>query len=502
MSWRRRAVAWVLAAVTLAGCTAPLSAGPGASGSPPSVGPAPTPGDADPPPALASFYAQPLAWTPCGRLECATASVPLDYADPAGRTLTLPLTRVRATASPRLGSLFVNPGGPGARGTLFVAAFDRRGLEAYDIVGWDPRGVAEGARVACLDAAAADRLDEVDFSPDDPGELGDLEEATRAFGSACATRTEAGLLAHVSTRETARDLDILRAAAGDDRLMFYGASYGTLIGAHYVDLFPGRAGRIVLDAPVDVTGVEEVAQAAGFEAAFRAFAAWCGGRPDCPLGSSGDAVAAALLGWLDGLDAAPSAVGARRLTQSQAALGMAKFLYSGEDGWPRLLAAVTAARAGDAARLLAAADAMNGRNGDGTRDPLQAAGAAIRCADRPAPPREEALARWERERSASPFGSLLGPDVGCLDWPVTPAAGATPTGAGAPPVLVVAATGDPATPYAWAEATVAALASEALVRVEARDHVSHGGDACATAAVRDYLLVGRLPASGAVCPAG
>nr|NLI50432.1 alpha/beta hydrolase [Propionibacterium sp.] len=484
MSGRRLAAALVLGAVTLAGCT-----GPGASPGP----------SADSPSAPGSFYAQRLTWTPCGRLECATASVPLDHADPTGRTLTLPLARRKATAAPRRGTLFVNPGGPGVSGTWFAAAFDRRDLEAYDIVGWDPRGVAAGARVTCLDAAAADRFDEVDFSPDDAGELGALRAATASFAAACAAHTDPALLAHLSTRETARDLDILRAAVGDDRLTFYGASYGTLIGAHYADLFPDRVGRMVLDAPVDVTGAEEVSQAAGFEASFRAFAAWCGGRPDCPLGDDGDAVAATLLGWLDGLDAAPPAVGARRLTQSLAALGMARHLYAGEEGWPRLLAAVTAARAGDPRRLLAAADAMNGRNGDGTRDPLQASGAAIRCADRAARPWAEALARWEAERVAFPFGSLLGPDLGCLDWPVVAPAWTTPRGAGAPPLLLVAATGDPATPYPWAEATARALGSAVLLPVESGAHVRYGGDPCATAAVRDYLLAGRLPAAASRC---
>lgn len=478
----RRLLPLAALAILLAGCVPAPPGGPDASASP----------------APASFVARPIAWGPCGSYECGTVTVPVDHADPSGRTLTLPVTRVRATASPRLGTLFVNPGGPGVRGTLFAPAFDRTGLEAYDIVGWDPRGVAESARVTCLDAAGADRLDGVDVSPDDPAEVAVLQQELLAFARACRTQTDAALLAHVSTRETARDLDVLRAAVGDDRLTFYGASYGTLIGAHYADLFPERVGRIVLDAPMDVTGVEEVSQAAGFEAAFRSFTRWCAGRADCPFGASSDAVGAALLGWLAGLDAAPLAVGDRSLTQTQAAVGMARYLYAGAAGWPRLLAAVTAARAGDGGRLLAAADAMNGRNGDGSRDPLQAAGAAIRCADRPAPATAEALARWESERAASPFGALLGPDLGCGGWP-QPAAWTTPTASASPPLLVVGATGDPATPYRWAERTADALASAVLLRVESGKHVSYGGDGCVGAAVRAYLLAGRLPAAGASC---
>lgn len=485
-----RLAALALAAVLLAGCAA--------GGAPASIDSA----TAGPSLALAGFYGQRLTWVACGRLECASASVPVDYERPDGPTMLLPLSRVRATTSPRLGTLFVNPGGPGVRGTLFAAAFDRRGLEAYDIVGWDPRGVGAGSQVTCLDAAAADRLDEVDFSPDDARELGDLQAANRAFAAACRANTDPTLLAHVSTRESARDLDVLRAAVGDDRLAFYGASYGTLIGAFYAELFPGRVGRIVLDSPMDVTGVEAVSQADGFDAAFRAFAAWCGGRPDCALGGSTDAVAAAVLEWLSALDAAPLPVDGRRLTQSLAALGIARYLYSGEQGWPPLLAAVTAARAGDGGRLLAAADAMNGRNGDGSRDALQASGAAIRCADRPPTDAGEALARWELERAASPFGALLGPDLGCGDWPAPAPAWQTPQGVGAPPILVVAATGDPATPYAWAEATAGALASAVLLRVESGAHASYGGDACVGEAARAYLLAGRLPAAGASCGSG
>ncbi len=479
----RRGAPLVVLGLALAGCVA---------------APAPSPAPASASAPGASLYAQRVAWVPCGRLECGTVAVPLDHADPAGATLTLPLTRVRATSTPRLGTLFVNPGGPGVRGTLFAPAFDRTGLESYDIVGWDPRGVAAGARVACLDAAGADRLDAVDLSPDDPAEVAALQEAAAGFAQACAAHTDAGLLAHVSTRETALDLDLLRAAVGDDRLTFYGASYGTLIGAWYAELFPSRVARIVLDAPVDVTGIEEVSQAAGFEAAFRSFTRWCAGRPDCPFGATPDAVGAALLGWLSGLDAAPLPVGDRTLTQSQAALGLARFLYAGEAGWPRLLAAATAARAGDGGRLLAAADALNGRNEDGSRDALLAAGAAIRCADRPAPGTAEALARWERERASAPFGALLGPDVGCTAWPVAAAPWATPRAAGAPPLLVVGATGDPATPFAWAERTADTLASGVLLRVESGGHVSHGG-ACVGEAVRDYLLEGRSPAAGASC---
>ncbi len=450
------------------------------------------------PAGLASFYSQHLTWTPCGQgHECATASVPLDYADPTGPTLTLNLKRIKATQTPRAGTLFANPGGPGV-GTDAGDWFDRTGLEQYDLVTWDPRGTGTNP-VVCADAAATDQYLATDFSPDDPAEENALSNAEKFFADSCLAHTSREHLEHVSTAENARDLDILRAAVGDEKLTFYGASYGTLLGALYADLFPGRVARIVLDSPVDVTGAEAVKQSAAMEASLRSFAAWCASEGQCGWGSDADGVTRALQTWLTSLDAAPLAVNDRVLTQSLAALGVTAFLYPGRTGWPGLRDAITAAIHGNPTLLLTAADTLDGRRPDGTYSSQLAAGSAILCADRPHPTTKEALATWKTAQAQAPvLGYLAGPDLLCTAWPTPQRPWTTPHATTAPAILVVGATGDPATPYAWAQTTAATLATARLLTYDGQGHVSYGRSDCVDQAVRDYLHDGTIP-DAALC---
>jgi pimeloyl-ACP methyl ester carboxylesterase len=486
----RLAAAVVAVVLAVTGCT-PTASAPSPTAA--STGPTEVAG-------LASFYAQKVTWMPCGTSQgCATASVPLDYADPAGATIKLALRRTPASAVPRLGTLFVNPGGPGVSPASLGDWFNRDGLEAYDLVEWDPRGVGASSPVVCSDAATA-RLVDVDASPDTPAEASALAAAMKEFGDACAAGSGRALLQHVSTVESARDLDILRSLVGDERLTFYGASYGTLLGARYADLFPDRVGRLVLDSPVDVTDQDTTPQTAGFEADLHAFAAWCAAASGCGWGSDETAVVAALSSWLRALDAAPLAVGDRVLTQSQAAVAVEAGFYGGRRGWPTLSAGLAAARGGDGSAMLAVADAASGRRFDGTWTGLLPAATAIRCADGPRRTASEVDAAWARDRAEAPvFGYLQGPDLVCSDWPVPAASWVTPRASGAPPILVVGATGDPATPYAWAKTTAATLASARLLTYDGYGHVSYGGSTCVDAAVRAYLVVGTLPPAGTVC---
>lgn len=496
---RRLLVGLVAAVLAVSGCG--RDAGPTASGSPP----APTAPDAGSPgtaahPALDAFYRQSLAWSPCGAAECASATVPLDYADPTGRVLTLALRRVAATAQPRRGSLFVAPGGPGVDPVALGDWFPHTGLDAFDLVEWTPRGLNASATVSCGGDAAVDALRAVDASPDTEAERVALVEAARSFGAACAAGTDRGLLAHLSSAEDARDLDILRAAVGDDTLNYYGASYSTLLGAWYADLFPGRVGRLVLDSPVDITGRRTVPQAAGFEANLAAFATWCAGRAGCLPGVTATELTATLASWLHALDASPVPAGGRRLSQTDAATGIAAFLYLGPGGWDALGRAIGAARAGDGSQLLLAADALTGRSAGGHYGPLVPAGTAILCADEPRTSTADAFRRWDQDKAAAPiFGDLTGPDVGCSDWPAPAPAESPPSYPAGPPVLVVGATGDSATPYAWAQETAGALASSVLLTYDGYGHVSYGRSACVTDAVRSYLLGGQPPAPGTVC---
>lgn len=470
---RRGAVTLSVLALLASGCT-----------------PAP---DSAPSGMLASFYSQHLTWTSCGTgLECANAVVPLDYEHPDGAVLRLPVLRRRAPAGPRTGTVFVNPGGPGASGTSFAARWNVPGLEHADVVGWDPRGIG----VTCLQGREADAFNDLDFSPDTPAELDALLQAERRFAAACEASSGA-LLAHASTQESARDLDVLRAALGEERLDFYGASYGTLLGAVYAELFPDKVRRLVLDSPVDATGRPPTV--AGFEAAFGDFASWCAGS-GCRWGQTRQAVLTSLTAWVRDLDSHPVAVGDRVLTQSRVAYGAAQLLYAGASSWPALRVSLEAAQDGDGKRLLEASDQMLGRRKDGSYAPIFAALPAIYCADQPRRIAAEAEAAWTAEARSEPFfGYLWGPDVTCTDWPVRPQPWLTPKAAGTAGVLVVGVTGDPATPYQNAVTLAQTLASATLLTLEGSGHGALGRSECVDAAVAHYLTQGVPPPDGTHC---
>lgn len=484
MSLRRAGVLAVAAsALLLAGCLpGPAASGPTASGP------------------LARFESQQVAWAPCGTYECASVDVPLDYAAPEGRTISLGVTRQRATREPRLGTLFVNPGGPGGSGRDMVRFFGTVGLERFDLVGWDPRGVGASAPVTCLDGPAADAHLQLDASPDTPEEFVELREGARRFGASCLAGTGADLLAHVSTVETVRDLDVLRAVVGDPRLHFLGVSYGTQIGALYAELFPQRVGRLVLDAAVDVNDTRQVPQSLGFDRALGNFAVWCA-RQRCGLGDTPEAVVAGLRADLDALDARPLAVRDRTLTQTLAVTGIAASLYSGEDAWPLLAHGVRVLREGDGLALLTLADELNSRRPDGTYGGLFSSFPAITCLDRPGLDAAAADRQWEADRARAPFfGTYLGPWYTCSAWPVPPDPIPPIRGEGAAPILVVGATGDPATPYEWSVAAADALASGVLLTYDGEGHGAYGGrSACVDSAVRAWLTDGVLPPAGSRC---
>lgn len=442
-----------------------------------------------------------IAWRPCGSYHCGTLTVPLDHAAPDGATTTLSVKRRPATASPRIGTLFVNPGGPGGSGTQMVEFVETAGLERYDIVGWDPRGVSAASAVECLNGKAADAYLELDASPDTPEERDALAAGARDFAAACLANTGADLLSHISTVDTVRDLDLLREAVGDDQVHFLGVSYGTQIGAVYAHLFPQRAGRLVLDAAVDITDSRTVPQTLGFDRALGNFAQWCARTPTCGLGDTPDAVIAGLRADLDALDAAPVAVGDRRLTQTLAATGLAAYFYSGDDAWPILARSVKGLRQGDGTSLLRLADQLNSREADGSYGGLFSAFPAISCLDAKPIDLAEADRQWQDDQAKAPFfGHYLGPWYTCTAWPVPSSPLTGVDGQGAPPILVIGATGDPATPYEWAELTASALESAVLLTFDGEGHGAYGGRSeCVDAAVRAFLVDGVVPAAGTRC---
>ena len=456
--------------------------------------------DAPPGDGLDGYLAQRLTWTACGSgLECARIMVPLDYADPAGQAITLALARRPATAEPRLGSLFVNPGGPGAPGTGLAAGFARDGLEQYDIVGWDPRGTGGSTPVRCYGNAETERLEALDASPDDTDERTELIRATFEFGKAC-WENSGSLLAHISTIETVRDLDLMRQLVGDERLNFFGYSYGTELGATYAELFPFSVGRLVLDAAVNITDSDDVIQAMGFDLALGNFADWCA-RTNCVLGSTRDAVLASITGLFDDLDAEPLEVRGRRLTQSLAVEGVAQLLYGGTQAWPALAAYTGWAIEGSGEALLWAADQLNARDEDGQYSPMFYAFPAISCLDHLDDGVLDAEAVWGEDQGKAPiFGRYFGPQFTCTLWPVRPAPQLDLRAAGADPILVIGGTGDNATPYQHAQTMAEQLESGVLLTYDGEGHGSYGGkSSCVDRAVVDYLVDGTLPDDGLGC---
>ncbi len=450
---------------------------------------------------LTAYAAQELTWEGCGDgTECTSVLAPLDYANPQDKALTLAVRRKAATRTPRLGTLFINPGGPGASGKDEVASFTTAGLEQYDIVGWDPRGVEESTPVKCYSDAEADAFNNLDLSPDDDSERAALVEGAYDLARSC-WENSGSLLEHISTIETVRDLDLLRQLVGDKELHFLGYSYGTQIGATYAELYPGKTGRLVLDAAVNITDNDDVIQAMGFDLALGNFAAWCA-QQKCELGSSKQAVLDSVTTLFDRLDGRPLRSGGRSLTQSLAVAGVAAFLYFGTRGWPNLLTSIVAARDGNGSGLLRASSFLIGRDESGHYGSLFYSLQAIGCLDSDTDTGVlHADDVWKEDAGKAPiFGKYFGPQYGCALWPVRPARQLEIKGAGAKPLLVIGGTGDNATPYQQAVTMAQQLESGVLVTYEGNGHGTFGGkSACVDKIVVAFLVNGTVPTDGVRC---
>lgn len=459
-------------------------------------------GFTDPPPGkgLQRYRRQPLVWQPCGRgLACARVLVPLDYAHPDDTAITLSLAQRPATGAVHRGPLFVNPGGPGGSGVDLVSGLDPAGLTDFDLIGWDPRGVGRSTPATCFTGAEMDRFRSIDDSPDTPTEEQALLHEDRAFGASCLARSGV-LLEHISTAETVSDLDLLRELIGAAQLNYLGFSYGTLIGSLYAQNYPARIGRMVLDGATDITWGRSVSQVSGFDRALRHFARWCSGQP-CGLGATTTEVQSAVVDFLTRLDAQPLAVGSRSLSQQQAVQAVFDAMYDGQSGWRRLAAELRAALDGNGAGLLAQADQADYRNPDGSYGILAYGFPTVRCRD--ARDVSVVATRQQAEaanKTAPLLGPLSGPDFLCTQWPVAPAPRRpTITAAGAPPIVVVGTTGDPATPYEWAQAMAKQLESGVLLTFDGEGHTAYGSSECVRRTVQRYLNDGVVPSVGTRC---
>lgn len=513
----RRTTAFLAALASLAvvasGCGVATRAqdadGPG-SALDPSTGP--TRGAAGPIPAgLEEFYQQTVDWERCGSgSQCATITVPLDYSDPTGETIELRARKVPARdRAGRIGTLFINPGGPGGSGVDYAAAagfvLGAPLLRKFDVIGWDPRGVGQSTPVRCLDTAQMDAFIAADGSPDDEAEVNTLDKVSKELADGCEQRSGV-LLPHVSTKDAARDLDVLRGIVGDSELYYLGKSYGTYLGATYAELFPKNVGRLVLDGAVDPAESSDkvnMAQAKGFDTALDAFAEDCAQR-SCGLGSSKAEVLAKVDKVLNETDANPlSGDGRRSVTQGVAVLGVIYPLYV-KDYWPRLEQAVADAVNGDGARLLALADEYTGREPGGYKDNSGEVIYAVNCLDHPdITSVADAKSKEAAFKAASPrFGSyLLWGSLPCANWPVKPQnTQHAIKAAGAKPIVVVGTTRDPATPYAWAVALAGQLDSGVLITRDGDGHTGyHEGNECVDDAVETYFLKGTPPTADLKC---
>ena len=451
----------------------------------------------------------PLQWTRCGSNECSTLKVPLDYAAPTGETIDIAVTRRKATGQQRIGSLLINPGGPGGSAVDFLDDFitylGGPLNQRFDIVAFDPRGVGHSTPLDCHSTLEA--LIRTDPTPDSDAEWTETDQAATTFAAECGQK-HAKLLPHLATPNVARDMDQVRAALGEEQLNYLGFSYGTSIGAFYAELFPKRIRAAVLDGAVDLelSALDiSLQQAVGFENSLASYFEWCGlSANNCTWASARNSKPADEFARLSAsVDAtALTTTGGRSVGPGEFIIGVLAPLYSGEAGYRTISSALRSAESGDGTGLLASADSYLDRRPDGTYGNLQEANAAVNCLDTPAP--EASQLRTEAMRfmqASSTFGlaTLTGLYV-CAHWPVKNTPPPRPKGAGAPPILVVGTTGDPATPYTWAQALASELESGVLLTHDGEGHTAYGrGDSCIDNAVEAYFFEQKVPAENMRC---
>ena len=570
---RRRRTSISALAVLVGGCLSACGTGlaPAAGGSATVAGPIPS--------GLESFYRQAVTWYPCAATDgmekasettaqasasttaaatasaqtaapssdgatdtatfsCAVITVPLDYANPKGETISIAVKKRAATGGHAQGALFINPGGPGDSGVSFAEragnAFSPDLLEAYDIIGFDPRGVGSSTAITCSSdddsssstaepsatassSASGTPSAGTEPSPESSAEAAsggesyeEWAESTRQsfqeLTEQCASHTEpAALLDHVDTVSAARDLDILRALAGQEKLNYLGFSYGTYLASVYAETFPGNTGRMVLDGAIDPAlslAEQGLGQAKGFEQALRTYVDYCQNSTGCPLSGGTDAGVQQIRDLITSANSTPLATGDpnRTVTGSDIVAALSEYLYTTEQNWEPLNKALDQAinhRDGSAFVASEEQDTSSKDDGGGAFQ-------AVTCLDYPVEGDKTTwAAQYEQaQREAPIFGNTaVGMDLVCSVWGHNGTRKPTQIHArGAAPILVVGTTGDPATPYAWSKSLAEQLDSGQLLTWEGNGHTAYGGDAsCVNDAVDAYLISGTMPKKGLTC---
>ncbi len=438
------------------------------------------------------FVPDELAWSDCDTFECTTLSVPLDYSDPDGRQIDIAVIRQATNGSDRIGSVLVNPGGPGGSGVdyLRLASLQLPSelTSRFDLVSFDPRGVGASSAIDC-DLELDDSIVLLEAG-DDAGWQAVVDDEESALAGCDGEE----LTPYVGTNNAARDMDVLRQALGDEKLTYIGYSYGTRLGATYAELFAENVRALVLDAAVspnsDLNDLEK-AQAAGFDVAFENFAVACDNDPDCILQDLGPAIELyrSLQAEIAEVGSFP-VDGGRQLTAGELDLAVVASLYS-VDIWPVLTEGLFVADTlGDGTILQFLADSYLRREPDGSYANLTEANRFINCADDPSrlSLEDTRLASSETSEQTIYFGDFFRSLTGCLFTPDPVDPLILGPAEGAPPILVIGNTGDPATPYAGSVELAASLSSGVLYTVEAEGHTAYGSFDCLEKDVTSYLV--------------
>jgi pimeloyl-ACP methyl ester carboxylesterase len=471
---------------------------------------------------LAAYENQKLEWSTCYEdFECTDLRVPIDYADLTVGTFKIAVLRYKAQdPKNRIGSLIVNPGGPGGSGVDYAYnaeyVFDPDVLDRYDIVGFDPRGVNRSAPIECLTDEETDANYASDAKPDTEAELEQALADSKDFIEKCESANE--YLTHYSTAAAARDMDILRAALGDKKLNYFGKSYGTYLGTLYAQFFPEKVGRMILDGALDpnISILEQnISQAKGFDDALDAFLADCAKQDDCPLPKNKQEASLKIIALFEtaALNPLPRKTKVendeRTATESLIVLGTASALYDDVDGWPKLRTAFLEGQQGYGDTFLDLADQYSGRSSDGSYMSNELdSGAIIDCLDWPDTRSvEKTKADAKRFTDAAPvFGPYLAyTNISCK-YLTPPTKGKLTrstnkiTSIKTAPVIVIGTTRDPATPYEWSVGLHQIFKNSKLISLDADGHTGQGrGSACVDEAVDAYLLQNKTPKKNLTC---
>jgi pimeloyl-ACP methyl ester carboxylesterase len=459
-----------------------------------------------------------LSWHRCaGRFQCATMRVPVSYSDRHGPKIPVSVVELAASKPHTLGDIVFNPGGPGESGVQFLegqwSTFPASLRARFNLVSFDPRGDGSSEPLHCLQADEIPTWLSIDPSPTTPRQINYVVGASKAFIRGCKANASSKFIASLSTANNARDMESLRVALGQPKLTYYGFSYGTVLGTVYAEMFPRHIRAMVLDGALDPaldTETTDAEQAAGFETNLHGFFAWCARDFTCAHNFSpkpAQAYAALMDRFKGGLvlpaNLPPAFGGREPVNYGTALAGVIATLYQKET-WPLLGQTLAAAEQGDGTYLAGNAFSLAGQTRDGSFSNVLSASTATSCLDRTAPTTIRAYKALASRlaKSAPNFGaaeawsSLL-----CTYWPgratTPPRAAHAP---GAPPILVVGSTGDPATRYAWAQALATQLPRATLLTRNGPGHTAYGSSSCIRTWADRYLQTLHMPPAGTVCP--